>query len=141
VAALTRDRRASLQGAGEGKTPPLRGDLSGLEALAEGVEPTGTVVVLEASSTTDEDHASVTIPVANMMVKQGYTVDVLYYSDEMIEKVFSVCYNTKACVCLIPEADRSKTLNGMITQIGAMGVKSGESAEAVIALLQETLEV
>ena len=37
VAALTRNRRASLQGgAGEGKTPPLRGDLSGLEALAEG---------------------------------------------------------------------------------------------------------
>ena len=36
VAALTRNRRASLQGAGEKKAPPIRGDLSGLEALAEG---------------------------------------------------------------------------------------------------------
>ena len=52
--------------------------------FASGVEPTGTVVVLEASSTTDEDHTSVTIPVANMMVKQGYTVDVLYYSGQFM---------------------------------------------------------
>ena len=50
--------------------------------FVSGVEPTGTVVVLEASSTTDEDHASVIIPVANIMVKQGYTVDVLYYSGQ-----------------------------------------------------------
>ena len=36
VAALTRNRRASLQGAGKHEAPPLRGDLSGVDALPEG---------------------------------------------------------------------------------------------------------
>ena len=67
----------------------------------------------------------------------GFSADVLIYADESIEMLFGECYRAAGCVCLVPEADRSKTLSDLITQIGAMGVKSADTAEGFLAILQE----